>query len=155
LPHKSSEPGKEQEVDSLIRSVFPRFEDDAWVIIENKKGGKACFLPEADAVNLAEILYSSGLEYDVSHPLNPDIQYIHKVIDNRNVYFFANTGAGHIQTEVTVRGKMALEEWDPHTGDTWSLSTEIVKKDTPVQIYTRANLDLKPYHSCFLVEIGQ
>ena len=41
LPHKSSEPGKEQEVDSLIRSVFPGYENDAWIIIENKKGGKA------------------------------------------------------------------------------------------------------------------
>ena len=49
--------------------------------------------------------------------LNPDIQYIHKVIDNRNVYFFANTGKSYIQTEVTLRGKMAMEEWDPHTGD--------------------------------------
>jgi hypothetical protein len=154
LPHKSTEPGKEQEVESLIRSVFPRFEDDAWGIIENKEGGKACFLPEADAVNLAEILYSSGFEYDVSHPLNPDIQYIHKVIDNRNVYFFANIGAGHIQTEVTVRGKMALEAWDPHTGDTSKLAAEIVKKDTPEQLFTRVKLDLKPYHSCFLVEAG-
>ena len=62
------------------------------------------------------ILYGSGLEFDVSYPLNSDIQYIHKVIDNRNVYFFANMGKSYIQTEVTLRGKIGMEEWDPHTG---------------------------------------
>ena len=154
LPHKSSEQGKEQEVDSLIRSIFPGFENDAWRIIENKKGGKACFLPDTDAINLAEILYGSGMEYDVSYPLNPDIQYIHKVVDNRNVYFFANTGKSYIQTEVTLRGKMSMEAWDPHTGDTRKLSAEIVENDTPDQFFTRTKLDLKPYHSCFLVEVG-
>jgi hypothetical protein len=154
LPHKSTEPGKEQEVDSLIKSVFPRSEDDAWVLIENKMGGKACFLPDADAINLSEILYGSGLDYDVSYPLNSDIQYIHKVIDDRNVYFFANTGEGFIQTEVTVRGEMAFEEWDPHTGNIRTLPSGILKRNTPDQMFTRVKLDLKPYHSCFLVEAG-
>ncbi len=154
LPHKSTEPGKEQEVDSLIKSVFPRSEDDAWVLIENKMGGKACFLPDADAINLSEILYGSGLDYDVSYPLNSDIQYIHKVIDDRNVYFFANTGEGFIQTEVTVRGEMAFEEWDPHTGNIRTLPSGILKRNTPDQLFTRVKLDLKPYHSCFLVEAG-
>ena len=69
LPHKSSEPGKETEVDSLIRSIFPGLENDAWKIIENKKGGKACFLPDTDALSLSEILYGSGLEFDVSYPV--------------------------------------------------------------------------------------
>jgi hypothetical protein len=152
LPHKSTDPGTEMQVDSLIRSVFPGFENDAWIIIENKKGGKACFLPDTDAINLSEILFGSGLEYDISYPLNPDIQYIHKVIDDRNVYFFANTGGSHIQTEVTLRGNMVFEEWDPHTGTVRGLSTEIVKKGSPDQFFTCAKLDLKPYHSCFLIE---
>ena len=47
---------------------------------------------------------------------------------------------------------MAFEEWDPHTGDIRRLSSEMVRKDTPDQFFTRAKLDLKPYHSCFLVE---
>ncbi|MBK8883414.1 MAG: hypothetical protein IPN67_13805 [Bacteroidales bacterium] len=152
LPQKSSEPGRDREVDSLIRSVFPKLEDDAWVMLENKMGGKACFLPDGDAINLSEILFGSGLEYDVSYSLNADIQYIHKVIDGRNVYFFANKGKSHIQTDVTVRGKMTLEMWDPHTGVTGGISSEFVKKDIPEQVFTRTKLDLKPYHSCFLVE---
>ena len=121
LPHKSSEPGKETEVDSLIRSIFPGLENDAWKIIENKKGGKACFLPDTDALSMSEFCMAQDWNLMSAIQLNPDIQYIHKVIDNRNVYFFANTGESHIQTEVTVRGKMAFEEWDPHTGDTRKL----------------------------------
>jgi hypothetical protein len=154
LPYKSSEPGKGTEVESLIRSIFPELENDAWKIMENKNGGKASFLPDTDALSLSEFLYGSGLEFDVSYQLNADIQYIHKVIDNRNVYFFANTGENSVQTEVTLRGKMALEEWDPHTGDTRILSVEIIQKDTPDLFSSRVKLDLKPYHSCFLVEVG-
>jgi hypothetical protein len=152
LPHKSSEPGRDQEVDSLIRSIFPGFEDSAWSIIENKKGGKACYLPDTDAINLAEILYSAGMEYDVSYPLNSDIQYIHKVIDGRNVYFFANTGDSNIQTEVTLRGKMSMEKWDPHTGIVEKASSRSMKNDAIDLFQTMVRLHLAPYHSCFLVE---
>jgi len=105
LPHKSCETGKDSEIDSLVQTIFPLMEDNAWEIIENEKGGKACFLPDPDAVGISEIMYGSGLEFDVSYPLNPDIQYIHKVVDSRNIYFFTNLGKSSIQTEVTLRGK--------------------------------------------------
>ncbi|MBK9391820.1 MAG: hypothetical protein IPN68_17115 [Bacteroidetes bacterium] len=152
LPHKSCETGRDTEVDSLIRSVFPGLEDDAWEMKENENGGKACFLPDPDAVGISEVMYGSGLEFDVSYPLNPDIQYIHKVIDNRNVYFLANLGKGNIQTEVTLRGKLVLEEWDPHTGKIRKAETGYSENKTSGSFSTVVKINLKPYNSIFLVE---
>ncbi|HAM09251.1 MAG: hypothetical protein A2X05_11515 [Bacteroidetes bacterium GWE2_41_25] len=152
LPHKSCETGKDMEVDSLIRSVFPGLEDDAWEMKENEKGGKAFFMPDPDAVGISEILYGSGLYFDVSYPLNPDIQYIHKVVDNRNVYFFANSGKSGIQTEVTLRGKIKVEEWDPHTGEIRKAETRYSENKSSGSNSTVVEINLKPYNSIFLIE---
>lgn len=152
LPHKSSETGRDAEVDSLIRSVFPRLDDDAWEMKENENGGKACFLPDPDAVGISEVMYGSGLEFDVSYPLNPDIQYIHKIIDNRNVYFFANLGKSNIQTEVTLRSRLTVEEWDPHTGKIRKTETGYSENKTSGSFFTVVKINLKPFNSLFLVE---
>jgi hypothetical protein len=152
LPHKSCESGKDAEVDSLIRSVFPGLEDDAWEMKENEKGGKACFMPDPDAVGISEILYGSGLEFDVSYQLNPDIQYIHKIVDGRNIYFFANLGKSSIQTEVALRGKIPVEEWNPHTGETGKADIAYNESKTSGSPITSVKLNLKPYHSIFWVE---
>ena len=152
LPHKSCETGKDMEVDSLIRSIFPGFEDDAWEMKENEKGGKACFLPDPDAVGISEVLYGSGLEFDVSYPLNPDIQYIHKVVDDRNVYFFANKGKSNIMTEVTLRGKIPVEEWDPHSGEIRKAGISYSENKASGSNSTNVKINLKPYDSIFLIE---
>ena len=152
LPHKSCETGKDMEVDSLIRSVFPGFEDDAWDMKENKNGGKALFMPDPDAVGISEIMYGSGLGFDVSYPLNPDLQYIHKVVDERNVYFFANTGKSNIQTEVTLRGKVPVEEWDPHSGEIRKSVIRYSESKASGSNSTNVKIILKPYNSIFLIE---
>jgi len=152
LPHKSCEAGKDSKVDSLVQSIFPQMENNAWDIIENEKGGKACFLPDPDAVGISEIVYGSGLELDVSYPLNPDIQYIHKVVDSRNVYFFANLGKSSIQTEVTLRGKIPVEEWNPHTGEIRKSETGYTENKTSGSVSTIVKINLKPYNSVFLIE---
>ena len=40
------------------------------------------------------------------------------MIENRNVYFFANSSETASNTTVTLRGEFpSLEVWDPHTGE--------------------------------------
>jgi len=152
LPHKACERGNDKEIETLMRSIFPQLEDDAWDLIVNENGGKACFIPDPDAVSLLEILYGSEIEFDVSYPLNSGIQYIHKVTGNRNVYFIANIGKGNIQSEVKLRGKMTLEEWDPHTGGIRETETVYERNETSGSVFTLVSLNLKPFHSTFLVE---
>ena len=152
LPFRSAETGRDSEVERLVRSIFPEGEMEAGTIRENANGGKACYIPDPDGRKMREVLESTGLTFDVEYPVNPALQYIHKVIDGRNVYFIANTGSGQVDTDVMLRGKLRLEEWDPHTGGIKGIDSEsALHKDSDSEI-TKVKLNLKPYHSVFWVE---
>lgn len=152
LPHKSCEAGMDSAVIRMVRSIFPLMEENAWERIENGQGGKAWFLPAPDALGVSEVLYGSELEFDVIYPLNPDIQYIHKVLEGRNVFFFANTGHSEIQTEATLRGRIPLEEWNPHTGTIRETDIKFNENTNSGLVSTVIQIDLKPYNSVFFIE---
>ena len=44
------------------------------------------------------------------------LTYIHKVKNDRDIYFFANSSSKDIDTKVVLRGKKTLRIWNPHTG---------------------------------------
>lgn len=152
LPFKSAETGKDENIARLISSVFPKGEEDAGVIKSNKKGGRACFIDDPDGQKLRDILQQAGNAFDVDYPANPHLQYIHKVVDARNIYYFANTGGTQVETEVILRGDISLEGWDPHTGSINKLLTKNTNNKVSYLSSTKVKLTLKPYCSVFLVE---
>jgi len=152
LPRKALEVDGDKEVMKIIGEIFPAYENDAWEFVPNANGGKACYIPEPDGLGLSEILFWANYDFDVSHPLNSDIQYIHKIVDGRNIYFFANIGRGEISTELTLRGKMVLEEWDPHSGKISEASFHHSVSSSSGTPVTVVPVSLKPVHSVFLVE---
>jgi len=85
--------------------------------------------------------------------LIPSLQYIHKVIGHRNIYYFANTGGSSVSDTITLRGKMSLEEWDPHSGSIRKAIAVAATDSTADRSCTKVKLDLKPYRSSILVEI--
>ena len=105
LPRKSAEMGKDQAVADLMRSIFPGGENEAGLLKKNSAGGMACFLPSPDGQKLREILAGTGLVFDAAYPFQPEVQYIHKIIDGRDVFYFANVGGSNIETEVDLRGR--------------------------------------------------
>ena len=153
LPSKSAEPGKDVEVAKLLQSIFPYREAGDGIIISNQKSVKACFISHPDGQKLRDVLQNSSDNFDVDYPLIPSLQYIHKVIDGRNIYYFANTGGSSVSDTITLRGKMNLEEWDPHTGSIRQADAESGTGSTADLTFTKVMLVLKPYRSCFLVEI--
>jgi hypothetical protein len=88
--------------------------------------------------------------YDVDYPVNENIRYIHKIIDNRNLFYFANIGGSMIETEVKLRGELNLEEWDPHTGEFNKVTKDGANNNNAA--FTQKLLNLMPYHSCFWIE---
>jgi hypothetical protein len=152
LPSKSSEMGRDGEVADLVRSVFPDGEGEAGLIKKNKAGGMACFIPSPDGQKLHDVLAKTGVAYDVDYPSFPELQYIHKVVDGRDVFYFANLGGSIVDTEVELRGRIRLEEWDPHTGAIRKLRADFVDGRNSGPSFTKVKLSLKPYHSCFWVE---
>jgi len=151
LPGKSLEIGKDDTIKGLIRKIFPGELANEILYESNSSGGKAIFIPHPDGQNLRDMLSKTGIAFDVDYPAIPALQYIHKVVDGRDVYYFANTGRDQIKTDIMLRGKIRLEEWDPHTGGIRMIKTRIINRDHPESVFTRADLNLRPYHSVFWI----
>ena len=60
------------------------------------------------------------------------------MVDGRNLFFFANSSDATIDTHVRLRGKLAVESWDPHRGGiSKAESTEVIVKGKPTSCATR------------------
>jgi hypothetical protein len=154
LPSKSFEPARDNEVIKLILTLFPLGESDDGSIKSSQKNGKACFIAHPDGQKLRDALQKCIDNFDVDYPLNPNLQYIHKVMGGRNVFYFANIGGSPVETSVCLRGNMKLNEWDPHSGITGGVTAKSIQNTTTGSFLTQVKLKLNPYHSCFLVEEG-
>ncbi len=152
LPSKSVEHGKDNEVLKLINAVFPLKDSDKMQVQSNSQGGKAFYIPKPDGQLLRQILEHSGLTFDVNYPENEDLRYLHKVIDNRNVFYIANIGRNSVDSSVSFRGDYRFEGWDPHTGEISVLNSDVNQSSGKDSNSTILQLKLKPYHSLFIVE---
>ena len=152
LPFKSVEPGKDLEVARLVQFIFPEGNNGAGNIHTNDKGGKALFIHQPTGQNLREALKQTAGVFDVDYPENEDIRYIHKVIDERDVFYFANIGDKSVNIPITLRGNIELQCWDPHTGNILDFIPEDIVVAGTEEPTTVGLLMLKPFQSCFWVE---
>lgn len=126
-----------EEGNEEIQSIVSRMLDAT----ENK----AYFLPSPSASSLAEVLEECLPERDVlftggTHPFN----YIHKVIDGHDVWYFGNIDATSATNTIKVKTSATkLSLLDPHTGKT----TELPQEDAD-----SFSLMLRPSQSVFLVD---
>lgn len=172
LPVNSSEFGKDADVKAAVSSIFSGEEtrtpsavepsativsasDIIKVANKNKNGGKAYFIPRPTAEILQAILNDALPVYDTTFEgnisvKNGNLTYIHKVIDGKNVYFFANSSETPIDTYITLRGKLALNEWNPHTGDIQKADSQSISQQS-IEV-ARLHLILPPVQSRFYVE---
>ncbi len=151
LPSIAVESGKNEDVVNLIRSIFPNKESSQGIIYTSKKGGKALFISEPAAKNLRKSLAEISGDFDVDYPLNEDLRYIHKVIKGQDIFYFANTGSESVNLPVSLRGNMKLQSWDPHTGNITNIKSNTNIDSKTLKKSTGANLNLKPFQSCFWV----
>ena len=159
LPFKSAEKGEDQKVIDLIQEIFsvnalsqnPSMDYSN----SNEQGGKAFFFPSATRAKISGALgqHSVDVSFDPVPVMATDygkFSYIHKVKDGKDIYYFANSTDEMIDTEVWLRGNLALEDWNPHTGEIQRLANmEISVKDG--QTYTKCQLELDPVSSTFWV----
>lgn len=151
LPTKAVETGKDEEVNTLIKSIFPNGGNNEGEVQTSRKGGKAILISKPTDQNLRQSLDEICADFDVDYPVSEDIRYIHKVINGQEVFYFANIGDEPVELPVTLRGNMKLQSWDPHTGKIQGLITENIFTDDTQMAKTNGTLNLKPYHSCFWV----
>jgi len=172
LPTKSAEFGKDKEVVDLVKSIFkidPANLPPITVREKNKNKGVAVFLPMADKVSLEAILSDMELTPDVRikeipglyngviHEANNRrntmgmLSYIHKELNNKQIYFFANSTKKTVNTRVTLSGKLKIERWNPYTGNTTDWENVTYTKDLADHDFTSFPLQLGEVKSVFAV----
>jgi hypothetical protein len=157
LPSKAAESGSDAKVQETIRAIFgvdPR-QPPAPAKNSNPRGGKAIFVPRPteDAIRRAldEVLPVYDVQFgDVPKLNGGNLSYIHKVREGKNVYFFGNSSDTAVDTRVRLRGKPALEVWDPHAGTITAADSSCVTERG--QDVTRVRLALPAVRSLFLVD---
>jgi hypothetical protein len=159
LPSKSAETGKDREIIEIINEIFGENAAENASLQTNPKGGKAIFLKAINPETLTKAINELQTDADIIFTENIKLKselgvfsYVHKVKDGKDIYFFANSSDDVISTEILIRGKLKLENWNPHNGD-----ISEIKKTKHVKIndidYTQYVLKLKPVCATFWVSI--
>jgi hypothetical protein len=121
-------------------------------------GGKAFFMPQPTVATLRQILDSALSEPDVSFPADLKagspggmgmLSYLHKVKENRHLWFVANSTDQPITAPITLAGKHTPEIWDPSNGEVSQIGFSHFEKDG--SIFTEVRLILPPVSALFLV----
>lgn len=155
LPSKSAEIGKDNEVVEIISEMLGRTNTSAPKA--NINGGKAVFVQKVTTEVLAKTLSNFMPNADVVFMDNPVIKsemgvfsYLHKVKYGRDIYYFANSSDDTIDTEVLLRGKLKLENVNPHNGLTDTMNNVSYIQQNG-EIYTKCRLVLDPVSSVFWI----
>jgi hypothetical protein len=162
LPFKSATMGNDEKVIALVKEIFsvdPLQQGDLTetVVSVNAAGGKAVFIPQPDVAKLKAVLDKNSAAADVVFADNPVLKtdmgkfnYIHKIKDDKHIYFFTNSSDETISTDVLLRGKLKPGEWNPHSG---LINKNIAYNYEKIngQDFTRFNLQLEAVKSLFIV----
>jgi hypothetical protein len=125
-----------------------------WSVRTNARGGRAYFLPQPNAAALQAALDDAQRVPDVrwEEPVRVtagNLSYIHKVLEDRDVWFFGNSSDSPVDVPVRLRGRHVLERWDPHTGTIAAQPAESLR-DGDAEV-TRVRVTLAPVRSVFLI----
>ncbi len=145
LPTLSTEPGQNARIGELMAELLPQGK----TLQTNDRGGEVRFLEQPTPEALHEAL-RSDMPADVAFEEGKALRYLHKEREGKNLFYLANFSPKPYQAPITLRGKMRLEAWNPHTGECTPIDVTYDRQgDLPV---TRVDLSLKGRESIFLVE---
>ena len=147
------------EIVEIINEIFGKNVAKNVSLQTNPKGGKAIFLkainPEALANAINELQTDADMIFTENIKLKSELgvfSYVHKVKDGKDIFFFANSSDDVISTEILIRGKLKLENWNPHNGDISEIKKIKHVKRNGID-YTQYVLKLKPVCATFWVSI--
>ncbi len=131
LPTQATEEKDTAAVLAMIEEMFgaPAAEATKQEIAKtNDQGGQLYHL--TDLAKLEEVLLKAYTDYDVRissvSERNGHFTYIHKVLNGKNVYFFANSSDAAVNPTITLKGEFTnLEVWDPMTGQRQDLDVTV------------------------------
>ncbi len=167
LPYLSYEKGKNEQVTAIIEEMFGN--PVAYSEKTNTGGGKTYYIPDCgvlldencDSVDpdvMYDVLEEALSVYDVKIADKLAISdhgyfnYIHKVKDGVNLYYFGNASNTPVDTYAEIRGKIVPELWNPVDGSMKKADYEYVTKDG--EVVTRVKLVLSGVQSVFVTDVS-
>jgi len=156
LPYMATEAKDNQAVRDMIAEMFGESYDSAQtkeLELSNQNGGKLYHITKLDLLAKALELAYDNYDVNISNAnVTTTLQagelftYIHKYMDNSDIYFFANSSNGAINPTITLRGEFKKAQvWDPMTGEKVELSTTVANGKTTF------NLSIDAVESLFVV----
>ncbi|TWU38366.1 glycosyl hydrolase [Novipirellula artificiosorum] len=175
LPTQSAESGHDDDVRETIAAIFSTASanEHGYAKRTNEAGGTSYFVPSLDkhgsalaaalqdAMPVADVRFGqdapqlehlpqSGSQPPANKKHTGMLSYIHKIKDDHNLYYFANSTDGPIELDVVLRGQLSLQSWNPHDGHITDVDHATVI-DHGVAC-TKVRLKMKPVQSVFFVE---
>ncbi|MCF7976210.1 MAG: hypothetical protein K9N55_20490 [Phycisphaerae bacterium] len=175
LPALSAEFGDDGEISRTAANMFaPSLANvEGYTKRTNQAGGASYFIPSLndngvalaaalqDAMPVADVRFGPGVPRFTHLPQSGSgppkegqhtgmFSYIHKVKEGRHIYFMANSTDAAVETEVVLRGDLALQCWNPHDGTRKDVNTRIITEHGI--LCTQAHLKLDALKTVFLVE---
>jgi hypothetical protein len=156
LPTRSAEFGRDAEVREIVARVFgePAATETP---SRSEGGGAALFLPDPTVATLENALGRIGGAPDIvfsgsprPHSANGQLACIHKVKAGRHVIYLANSSDDDVETTLSIRGALALERWDPHTGGIVPAGARVITVANTAR--TEVSIELPAVRSVLLVE---
>jgi hypothetical protein len=154
---ESGEPNKvsisELEIlDQQSRNIVS--ENKTYTFHANSHGGKAWFVPAPNSAILKTILDETGHTWDVrfekDYPVTGgNLSYLHKRINGKDVWFFANSSDNNVDVPVIIKGKHKLQTWNPQNGQISECESTIISQ-AGIN-FTRVQLKLDPVQSVFIL----
>jgi len=152
----------DRKVQEIIKTMFgidsgkPMPEGVSEIKINDNKG-KAIFISQPNPDLLAQILEKLEICSDIMFSGNPApssgggaLSYVHKIKNDLNIYFIANSTDEKVNTYVEVRGEIKPEIWNPYNGEITKIDDfKYIKKQD--QDYTRFPLNLDPVKAILVV----
>lgn len=124
-------------------------------INQNDNGGKAYFLRKRAAALLEGTLDDALSVYDVEIPAienlaGGNLQYIHKVVEDTDIYFIGNSSDTAVDTTIQLRGSITPSVWNPMDGNSYTPSYTHTTVDG-VEV-TNVTMHFDPVQSLFIVD---
>jgi hypothetical protein len=148
LPSHAAEFGKDEELRALLVQIFRPG--------ANARGGRAVFVAHPDPASLRQALGQMAPDADLAFEDEPaphsgggELAYIHKVKDGKQIYFLANSSDDRVASQVRLRGRLRISQWNPYTGATSPVSVSVTVRAG--QSYTKVPVTIDAASSTFLI----
>ena len=148
LPDKATKEADNEKLRKTVEAMFAGSVSESFgKQARNENGGTVLFVEKPTRENLEKAFVVANYSGEIQFPSGITLRNIHKIVNEKNIWFFANPTSRSVRTEIVFGRKIKLGAWNPHNGE--------IRHNCPIYSnkgQTIVDITLQPYTSIFLVE---